>query len=112
MGDINLPLFQASFNSYLKVESRPERLSGEAGAVVSREVIERLGIVDWLTERLVDPRNPDLITHPLPELLHTSLLLLGQGWRDQDDADHLRDDPVMRVSVSTRRGVAPLLPRP
>jgi hypothetical protein len=108
MGDKNLPLFQPEFNRYLKIESRSERLSGEAGGVISREVIERLGVVDWLTDRLIDPRDPDLITHPLPELLHTSLLLLGQGWRDQDDADALRDDPVMRLSVSTRRGVAPL----
>jgi hypothetical protein len=108
MGDKNLPLFQPEFNRYLKIESRPERLSSEAGAVIGREVIERLGIVKWLTERLRDPRDPDLITHPLPELLHTSLLLLAQGWRDQDDADALRDDPVMRLSVSTRRGVAPL----
>jgi len=108
MGDKNLPLFRTEFNSYLKVESRPERLSGEAGGVISREIIERLGIVKWLTRRLHDPRDPDLITHPLPELLHTSLLLLAQGFRDQDDADDLRDDPVMRLSVSTRRGVAPL----
>ena len=112
MGDKSLPLFQASFNGSLKIESRPERLSGEAGAVISREVIERLGIVDWLTRRLIDPRDPDLTIHPFSELLHTSLLLLAQGWRDQDDADYLRDDAVMRVSVSTRRGVAPLEPPP
>ncbi len=71
-------------------------------------IIERLGIVKWMNRRLVDPRDPELITHPLPELLHTSLLLLGQGWRDCDDADDLRDDPVLRVSVSTRKGTAPL----
>jgi hypothetical protein len=92
----------------LKIESRPERLSSEAGAVVSREIIERLGIVDWLCERLDDPRHQELIIHPLAELLHTSLLLLAQGWRDQDDADTLRDDAVLRLSVSTRRGIAPL----
>jgi hypothetical protein len=108
LGDKNLPLFQTSFNNYLKVESRPERLSSEAGAVVSREIIERLGIVEWMCERLHDPRDQDLITHPLPELLHTSLLMLAQGWRDQDDADQLRDDPVLRLAVSTRKGVAPL----
>jgi hypothetical protein len=107
MGE-NLPLFQAGFNSYLKVESRPERITGEAGSVVLREVCERLGVVDWLAGRLDDSRDQNLITHPLSELLHTSLLLLGQGWRDQDDADHLRDDPALRLSVSTRKGVAPL----
>jgi len=82
MGDEDLPLFQPDFNGCLKAECRPERLSGEAGGVICREAIERLGIVDWLTERLIDPR-------------------------DQDDAGSLRDDPVMRLSVSTRRGVAP-----
>ena len=107
MGE-NLPLFQPEFNRSLKVESRPERITSEAGVVVLRETIERLGMVEWLKERLHDPRDQDLITHPLSELLHTSLLLLGQGWRDQDDADHLRDDPALRLAVSTRRGVAPL----
>jgi Transposase DDE domain group 1 len=103
-----LTLFRAAFNGSLRIEARPERLTSEAGAVFLREVIERLGISGWLTERLKDSRDPELITHPLAELLNTSLLLLGQGWRDQDDADTLRDDAVFRLAVSERRGVCPL----
>lgn len=37
--------------------------------------------------------------------------LLAQGWRDQDDADRLRDDPAFRLAVSTRQGDAPLRPQ-
>ncbi len=73
MGEGNLALFRAEFNRSLRVESRPERLTSEAGAVVLREVVERLGIVNWLVGRLVDRRDPELITHPLSELLNTSL---------------------------------------
>lgn len=112
MGEGNLALFRAEFNRSLRIEARPERLTSEAGAVVLREVLERLGLIDWLVERLVDPRDPDLITHPLSELVTTSLLLLGQGWRDQDDADTLRHDAVLRLAVSDRRGIAPLETRP
>jgi hypothetical protein len=112
MGEGNLALFRAEFNGSLRIESRPERLTSEAGAVVLREVLERLGLVDWLVTRLADHRDPDLITHPLSELVTTSLLLLGQGWRDQDDADTLRHDPVLRLAVSERRGIAPLETRP
>ncbi len=112
MGEGNLALFRAEFNRSLRIESRPERLTSEAGAVVLREVLERLGVVDWLVKRLADHRDPDLITHPLSELVTTSLLLLGQGWRDQDDADTLRHDPVLRLAVSDRRGIAPLETRP
>lgn len=100
------------FNGSLRIEARPERLTSEAGAVVLREVLERLGLVDWLTRRLQDARDPALITHPLAELLRTALLLLAHGWRDQDDADTLRDDAVLRLAVSERRGIGPLVTRP
>jgi hypothetical protein len=107
-----LTLFRAEFNGSLRVEARPERLTSEAGVVMLREVIERLGITRWLMERLEDPRHPELITHPMSELITTSLLMLAQGWRDQDDADALRDDAAMRLAVSSRRGISPLLMRP
>ena len=29
--------------------------------------MERTGIVDWMDERLLDPRNPLLITYPLAD---------------------------------------------
>jgi hypothetical protein len=87
-----LSLFRPEFNGSIRVEARAERLTSDAGVVLLREVLERLGITSWLAERLVDSRRPDLITHPLAELLNTSVLLLAQGWRDQDDADALRDD--------------------
>ena len=73
-----------------------------------REILERTGIVEWMTERLVDPRNPHLITYPLADLLRTNLLLLGQDWRDQDDADRLRHDPSLRVANDTRRSTTAL----
>lgn len=110
MGE-ELSLFRPEFNRSLRVEARAERLTSEAGAVLLREVLERLGITEWLAQKLVDSRKPELITHPLAELLNTSLLMLGQGWRDQDDADALRDDAVFRMAVSTRRGVSALTSR-
>jgi len=111
MGE-ELTLFRTEFNRSIRIESRPERLTSESGAIVLRDVMERLGLGDWLEERLEDRRNPDRITHPQIELLRTSILLLAQGWRDQDDADALREDGVLRLAVSKRRGVSPLETRP
>ena len=103
-----LPLFKTSFNHSVQVESRPEHLTGEAGALIQREIMDRLGIIDWLDERLTDARNPERVTYPLADLVRTHLLLLGQGWRDQDDADRLRQDPALRVARSSCRGQTPL----
>ena len=104
--------FRAQFDGAVRIEARSERLTGDAGALLLRDGLERIGFVDWLAGELVDRRTPELIVHPLIELVLTSVLLLAQGWRDQDDADALRDDPVLRLAVSTRRGTAPLLPAP
>ncbi len=107
MGE-TLSLFGSSFNKSLRIESRPERLTGEPGAVLLREIMERTRIIEWLTERLHDPRKADRVTYPLADLLRTVLLLFGQGWHDQDDADALRHDAGLRLAASGSRGVTPL----
>lgn|SRR5512139_328957 len=107
MGEM-LPLFTTTFNRGLAIESRPERLTGDAGAVLLREILERSGIVPWLVGRLADPRRPDFVTYPLDTLLRTVLVLFGQGWRDQNDADALRFDPALRLATAGERGTTPL----
>ncbi|MCG5534350.1 transposase, partial [Halorhodospira sp. 9621] len=103
MGE-TLPLSKATFNSAIQVETRPERLSSEAGVYLQREALERTGIISWLTERLTDPRDPDRVKHVLGELLRDTLLMIGQGWDDQADAETLRDDPMLAACGSDRRG--------
>jgi len=107
MGDKSNQL-RPQFNGSVRIEGRPERLTSESGVVLLREVMERLGITSWLVERLVDTRKSELITHSFAELIRTVLLLLSQGWRDQNDADGLRDDPALRLAVSDRKGIEPL----
>ena len=43
------------FNRVLRIETRPELLSAETGAQVQREMMDCIGIIDWVTERLRDP---------------------------------------------------------
>ena len=107
MGE-TLPIFSTTFNRCAQIEARADHLSADTGALLVREIMERTGIVEWMTERLIDARNPHLITYPLADLLRTNLLLLGQGWRDQDDTDRLRHDPSFRVANDSRRGTASL----
>jgi len=107
MGEI-LKDFALKFNGSIRLEAREERLTAEAGALLLREVDERLGLSRWLVERLKDPREQARVTHPLEELVRTHLLLLGQGWRDQDDADELRQDAALRLGVSERKSTGPV----
>ncbi|MBW6493914.1 MAG: IS1380 family transposase [Burkholderiaceae bacterium] len=96
------------FNRSLRIESRAERLTGDPGALVLREILENSGIVTWMTERLSDPRRQEDVVHDLASLIRTSVLLAAQGWRDHDDADALRDDPAFRLAVNSSAGLTPL----
>ena len=108
MGETQHTLFPLDFNCAIVIEDRPERVTGDAGALALRQIDHRLGLTDWLATQLSDPRQPDFITHPQVELLRTRLYLIAQGHRDGDDADRLGLDPALRLAVSQRRGTAPL----
>ena len=107
MGEI-LQSVTPSFNRSLRIESRTDRLTGDPGAVVLREILERSGILGWMTARLKDPRSQVDVTHDLASLMRTCVLLSAQGWRDHDDADALRHDPAFRLAASSAAGLTPL----
>jgi hypothetical protein len=71
-------------------------------------LLEHSGIIPWMVARLADPRAQDQVTYRLEELLRVVLVLFGQGWRDQDDADALRFDPAVRLAIAEARGTAAL----
>ncbi|MDQ3493241.1 MAG: IS1380 family transposase [Chloroflexota bacterium] len=108
MGEQQGTLFSPEYNRSIQVEARPEKLTCDAGALLMREVMERLGYGRLFEKHLTDPRNPGQVTHPQAELLRTALLLLVQGWSDQSDVGLLRFDPALRLAVSSRRGERPL----
>jgi len=108
MGESQGTLFPLEFNRSIHLEARPERVSGEAGALLMRELMDRLGYPRLFARHLRDPRDQTRVTHPFQELLRTAVLLLAQGWSDQSDVELLRDDPALRLAVSSRRGQRPL----
>ena len=107
MGETLQPV-TAGFNRSLRIESRADRLTGDPGAVLLREVLERSGIVPWMTARIRDPRSQVDVTHDLAALIRTGVLLAAQGWRDHGDADALRHDPAFRLAASSSAGLTPL----
>ena len=83
-------------------------MSGNAGAMLLREVDDRIGVTKEVAGELHDPRNPLLVSYTMTELLRTRLQMIALGFRDQGDADLLRRDPVLRVAVSESAGLTPL----
>lgn len=110
MGESQVTLFQPDFNRSIEVEARPQRLSSDTGALLLRELMERMGWTQLIRRNLTDPRDPRRVTHPWVELVRTTVLLQALGWSDQDDVKWLGDDPVLALAVSGRRGQRPVRP--
>lgn len=99
------------FNQSIRIEGRPERLSCEAGALLLREADERLRFTADLASQIIDLRDPSRLVFSMRELLRTAVILPAMGWKDQDDADFLRHDPILKTSISDDRGLTPLINR-
>lgn len=108
MGEEQGTLFSPEYNRSIRVEARPEKLTSDAGALLMREVMERLGYSELIARHLTDSRVPGRVRHSQAELVRTVLLLLAQGWSGQSDVGLLRADPAFRMAVSSRRGQRPL----
>ena len=104
MGEKANWLFEADFNRSIKVQATDERITSDAGLLLLREADHRLGLIEDLADKLVDPRNPDYTRYDLVELLRERLYGLAMGYSAQDDADRLAHDPAMKLAVWDRPG--------
>ena len=75
------------------------RLTTDAGALLLREVADRIGLFDALDAAIPDPRHPVLTVHDQKSLLAQRVLALALGYEDLNDHQTLRADPVLQVAA-------------
>lgn len=74
-------------------------LSSDGGLMLLRQVDRRIGLSAAVANALLDPRDPDRITHSLRDLIAQRLYALACGYEDLNDHDQLRSDPLMQTAV-------------
>jgi hypothetical protein len=74
-------------------------LSSDGGLLVLREVERRLGVADRFASCIIDPRDPELITHSLADIIRFRLLMIAAGYEDGNDATGLRLDPMFKMAL-------------
>jgi hypothetical protein len=96
--------FEPTFNRSVKVRSRDDRITSNAGALLLREADHRLGLTEALASGMIDPRQQNLIRYTIPELLRELIYSLALNYRASDDVDLLAHDAIMRMAVWNRPG--------
>ena len=109
MGENQNRPFHFSFNSSLKVDFQGSRVTSDAGLLVVRELDERLGLSELISDNLTDARRGRNTQLPLPDLLRQSIYSRLAGYEDLNDAERLSQDPTFRLIGSEKirdRGAA------
>jgi hypothetical protein len=74
-------------------------ITSDGGGLLLREVEKRIGILHQFATCFTDYRNPDLIDHPVKELVAQRVYGLALGYEDLNDHDELRNDPLLALLV-------------
>ena len=101
-------LHQFDFNRAVFVRDASPRITADAGALLLRQLDDKLGVTPHLADRLFDPRDPAKIRYEDTVLLRQWLYARALGHARQDDADRLAHDPAIRVAAWDRKGDSPL----
>ena len=108
MGENQNQPFQLSFNAALKVDFQGSRVTSDGGLILVRELDERLGFGELISQHLTDPRGTNTRL-PLADLLRQSVYSRLAGYEDVNDAERLSQDPAFRLIGSQKiweRGAA------
>lgn len=87
--------------------------SSDGGALLLRQVDERLKLLSRMAACIPDKRDPSRIEHTRLEQLRQRVYQIALGYEDCNDAQQLRHDPVLRVACDRPpQGDSPLSSQP
>jgi Transposase DDE domain group 1 len=72
--------------------------SSDGGLLLLRQLDERLGLCNRIANVLPDTRDPGRVIHSRLEQVRQRVFQIALGYEDQNDADALRHDPLLRAS--------------
>lgn len=75
------------------------RLTTDSGALLVREVADRLGLFDALDAAIPDPRHPLYIAHDQKAMLAQRVVAIALGYEDLNDHQTLRADPALQLAA-------------
>jgi hypothetical protein len=75
------------------------RLTTDAGALLLRELGQRLGLFDALDRVIPDPRWLPIVVHDQKTMLAQRIVAIALGYEDLNDHQALRSDPALQLAA-------------
>ena len=98
-GERKTGTLRPDFNRRIQIDFQGATLSSDTGFLLLREIDERFGIIQEIAEDRVDSRSPAHTKHSLVQMIRQRVYQMAAGYEDFNDADFLRVDPALRLSL-------------
>jgi len=78
------------------------KVTSDSGGLLLREVENKFGFIAQFARCFTDHRDPELVEHPVEDLLKQRIFGLCCGYEDLNDHDQLRLDPLLAILVGKK----------
>ena len=110
MTDCNTqPLLFASLNrKKIQADFNGGKLTSDAGALLLRELDQRIGLTQAISNCIPDPRHPLYTVHQQRTMIAQRIFGIALGYKDLNDHQYLRNDPLFQIL--SERGIEEDMP--
>src|SRR5262249_26203182 len=74
-------------------------LSSDAGLILRRQAKKKVGVSPRPAAASPDRRAPARIRHEMVELVMARAAAISCGYKDGNDLDRLRDEPMLKIAI-------------
>ncbi len=83
---------------HLEVNFSGLDLSSDAGLLLVRQAEEKIKICEGMADCLTDNREQGKVKHPLAQLISQRVYQIVAGYKDANDSNYLRHDPIFKIA--------------
>jgi len=91
-------LFPAPKGKMLRARFDGGEVTSDAGLLFVAQADRKIGLIQRLAAQILDPRDPNRVTHSIEDLLKTRIFALSAGYEDTNDLDILKTDPALLLA--------------
>lgn len=86
-------------NKSVELSYNGERISSDGGLLLLKEVDAQIGIIDKISDCIIDKRDQRYVSHTIKEMLIQRIFQIAAGYEDCNDCNELRSDMIMKTCV-------------
>ena len=98
-------------NKEVLVDFEAENISSDGGLLLLEKMEREHGLINYYSKFIAENRNSSYVKHSTSKLLKQRVILLMQGYEDANDADLLKNDPIVKESFQNGLGSQPTISR-